>query len=157
MLLSETTVTPGEIITRTISGANNDSDITDVALILEKFENGSWRTLYYLYLEYDQQRPTDAKTGPGVAISAVGLRPTALKVRIPDVPPGTYRVRQDMSRDSETTQGDVDDALRDDPGHRLMIDGLPERERRLPMVWFTAARDDRHARNARWSSGVKGC
>ena len=97
--LSATTVTPGEIITRTISGANNDSDVTSAALLLEKFENGSWRTLYYLYLGYNQQSPTDAKTGPNVAIPAVGLGPTALDVLIPDVPPGTYRVRQDMSRD----------------------------------------------------------
>jgi hypothetical protein len=68
-----------------------------MALSAEQFENGSWETIYYL--ELDRQDPFDDAPGPNVAISAVGYGPAAIKARIPDVPPGTYRVRQDMSRD----------------------------------------------------------
>ncbi|HVX31440.1 MAG TPA: hypothetical protein VHA53_13245 [Nitrolancea sp.] len=38
-----------------------------------------------------------------VAIPAIALPPTALKLRIPDLPPGTYRLRQDASSKSGPT------------------------------------------------------
>jgi hypothetical protein len=94
--LSATTVTPGEVISRTISGGTDQSDIATIAdMTLEKQVAGSWRSLYYL--ELTQANPQDTVATEGVAFPAIALPPTALKARIPDVPPGTYRIRQDVT------------------------------------------------------------
>lgn len=97
--LSKTTVVPGEIITRTIQGANNHSDITSVIMTLEHFQRGSWRTIYYLWL---LSPPEVSVPKPYEIIPAVGIGPAAAMVKIPDVPPGTYRVRQDIGIGSAT-------------------------------------------------------
>jgi len=97
--LSKTTVAPGEIITRTIDGADPKTDITSIALMLEQFTNGSWRIVSFLFLGQPlaNQPPADQPPVPNLSIPAVGYPTHTLELLIPDVPPGTYRVRQDMS------------------------------------------------------------
>jgi hypothetical protein len=63
--------------------------------------NGAWRTLSFLELE--PENPRDTVATADVAIPAIALPPTALKLRIPDLPPGTYRLRQDASSKSGPT------------------------------------------------------
>lgn len=94
--LSATKVTPGEIVSRTIEGGNAQSDIATIAdMSLEMQVAGSWRTLYFL--ELTQANPQDTVATEGIAFPAIALPPTALKARIPDIPPGTYRIRQDVT------------------------------------------------------------
>jgi hypothetical protein len=97
--LSKTEVVPGEIITRTIEGADPKTDITSMAMMLEQFTNGSWRLISYLILGLPlaNQPPADEVPAPNLSISAVGYPTRTLPALIPDVPPGSYRVRQDMS------------------------------------------------------------
>ncbi len=99
--LSKTTVTPGEIITRTITNAGDYSGvITASAMLFEAQVNGTWPDIYYMGLGMNGEDPSDWVVGPGNAMNAAGYPPTALPARIPNVPPGTYRVRQDLSYDS---------------------------------------------------------
>jgi hypothetical protein len=97
--LSQTTVTPGEVITRTIDGADPKTDVTDMDLMLEQVTDGSWRLMSYLILGLPlaNQPPADLAPMPNLSIPAVGYTAGTLPVLIPDVSPGTYRVRQDMS------------------------------------------------------------
>ena len=104
MELSQTTVKPGEIITRTISGADVHPDvITSGTLFLEKQIDGEWRWIYFLGLAPQYDTPSNIVPGPNVAISAVGVGPQAVRFQIPDVPPGTYRLRQDATYGSDTS------------------------------------------------------
>lgn len=96
--LSQTTVNAGEVVTRTITGAGSYSDlITGSALILESNVSGSWRDIYYMGLGIDGNEPIDWTVGPGHAMNAAGYPPSALQTLIPNVPPGNYRVRQDLN------------------------------------------------------------
>jgi len=100
--LSKTTVKSGEIIFRTIDGWNPRTDLSGVNMTLEHFESGTWQTIYYLWLD----SPKDTPVGTNEAISAVGFSGagwSSRQIRIPDVPPGTYRVRQDLSVGSDTS------------------------------------------------------
>ena len=100
--LSQTTVTPGQIITRTIGGATPNDDVSTIAdMTLEQFVDGSWQTLYFL--ELAPENPRDTVATSEIAIPAIALPPTALEARIPDLPPGTYRIRQDVSSVADPT------------------------------------------------------
>ena len=98
---SKTTVSPGEVITRTITGADQHPDaLTNDTLMLDQMVDGSWRTIYFMGLAPPFDAPINTVPGPDTAISAVGVQPQAVEWRIPDVQPGVYRVRQDLSYSS---------------------------------------------------------
>lgn len=92
--LSKTVVSPGQIISRTVVGANANTDVTSVIMMLESYQKGSWQAVSVLWLS---NPPSDSTPVPNEVIPAVGVTPRARKLRIPNVPPGTYRIRQDMS------------------------------------------------------------
>ncbi len=103
LALSKTTVKPGDVITRTIAGADRHPDvITSDTLFLEKQIDGQWRWIYFLDLAPPSGTPGNYVPGPDTAISAVGLLPQPFIFQIPNVPPGTYRLRQDATYGSDT-------------------------------------------------------
>jgi hypothetical protein len=111
LALSQTTVRPGEVITRTIRGAHahiligNDyrTDIVGPVMMLEAQVQGSWRLLYYLGLGYQGQPPGYFRASPDIAIPAVGFSPAPATIEIPNLPPGTYRLREDVQREDLLT------------------------------------------------------
>jgi hypothetical protein len=93
--LSATTVKPGQVITRTVTGGSPGYG-TSVAMQLQQCINGSWQTIYYLNLS--QTDPQDA-AGSNLLITSQALPFSGYgyKARIPPVPAGTYRISQDLS------------------------------------------------------------
>lgn len=109
--LSKTVVHPGEIITRTIRGSQppkltgNDfrSDLVGPVMMLEQKVKGEWRLIYYLGIGYGSQKPGNFRPGPNVAISAIGLETGPATIKIPELPPGSYRLREDLQREDDLT------------------------------------------------------
>ena len=90
--LSATTVKPGQVITRTVTGGGIG---TSVAMHLQQCSNGSWQTIYYLFL--DQTDP-QSRAGSNFLITFQALDCNyGFKARIPPVPAGTYRISQDVT------------------------------------------------------------
>ena len=92
--LSATTVHPGEVITRTVTGGTGAGFSTDSAMKLQQCSNGSWQTIYYLLLS--QTNPQDA-AGSDLVITAERFFFSAIEARIPPVPADTYRLSLDVS------------------------------------------------------------
>jgi hypothetical protein len=92
--LSATTVHPGEVITRTVTGGGSGPDfITASAMTLQQCTNGSWQTIYYLGLSQTNPR---TEAGSDLVITAQGFFFRPLEARIPPVAAGTYRICLDV-------------------------------------------------------------
>jgi hypothetical protein len=104
-------VQPNEVITRTIQGAQdriligNDfrTDIVGPDMMLEQRVQGNWRLLYYLGLGYEGEKPGYIRATSNIAITANGLSPVPATIQIPNLPPGTYRLREDVEREDDPT------------------------------------------------------
>jgi hypothetical protein len=111
LALSKTIVRPNEVITRTIQGAQTHTligndfrmDIVGPDMMLEQRVQGNWRLLYFLGLGYEGEKPGYFRPAPNIAISAVGLSPDPATIQVPNLPPGTYRLREDVEREDEPT------------------------------------------------------
>ena len=91
--LSATSVKPGQVITRTVTGGGFG---TASAMQLQQCSNGSWQTIYYLFL--DQTDPQYAAgSNLNITLQSLPFSGYGYKARIPPVPAGTYRISQDLT------------------------------------------------------------
>ena len=98
MQLSQTDVKPGVVVTRTITSADKHPDVvTSVTLMLESRIDDSWRWIYFMGVAPPNGTPINIVPSSDTAISAVGVGPQAVEFQIPEVPPGNYRMRQDLN------------------------------------------------------------
>jgi hypothetical protein len=93
--LSATTVTPDQVITRTVTGGSPGFGTTS-AMHLQQCSNGSWQTIYYLFL--DQTDPQYAAgSNLNITLQSLPFSGYGYNARIPPVPAGTYRISQDLT------------------------------------------------------------
>jgi len=92
--LSATTVKPGQVITRTVTGGSPGFG-TASAMQLQQCINGSWQTIYYLLLDQTDPQSRAGSNLP-IHLQALPFSGYGYKARIPPVPAGTYRISQDL-------------------------------------------------------------
>lgn len=108
LVLSATTVKAGQIVVATVHGPDLNSYICGVYDTLEARISGKWRTTHDLTIaEYIQANmslpgfpkvPMDYPVNANETFFAIGLPIRPSRIRIPNLPTGSYRVRQDLNQ-----------------------------------------------------------
>lgn len=100
LVAPKTPVTPGQSVVLTVTGSNLAGDLRGDTDTLETRQHGRWRTIAVLGISRPGAAPQDHPAAWAGMSYLVGYQVRGpYNILVPDVPPGDYRVREDIELD----------------------------------------------------------